>query len=192
MRLHDIQFEKLKKHNVVLKWGSHNLHQERYFYSDEKYIYKIWHRKFNAHHLEVSNGKYEIYEFKSNFSKLASIDCGLINHKTCPAFVDLIIDQKNNCRGYLLRKGIPIKSNKEISIEFIHLVWDISIKSGYAHTDFCCSNVIRMGNTLSLIDIDSTPTRLDTFNQTFEKSYGALREHVLPAYKELIFSYFRN
>lgn len=190
MDISRIDFQSLKVVKINLNWGKNLFSQERFFYEDDKYIFKIWHRNYQAHKMIVKNGTYTLHNFKKKRNMIASIDCGLINQNICPAFVDYITEQKNICRGYVMLKGKQIKSETEVNAKFLKIICENSITSGFAHTDLCTNNIIKISNGISLIDIDSCPTELCSFNISFEYEKGSLRQGSLSPYKNFLLQYY--
>lgn len=186
--LEEIDFSKLQRKKLEYRWNV-DFMTERFYYIDDNYFYKIWSKKYISHLLYIYGDKYITYNFQKKEHYIASIDCGLINPETCPAFVDIILDKDGVCRGYILKKGEVLKSNEEIDAQFIDTVFKYTLMSGYAFTDFVYHNIVIIENKLSLIDLDTPPTLLKNFHVEFQIRNGCLRSHLCQKYKKLILKY---
>ena len=186
MRLAEIDSTKLERIPIKLDWGEGHPTSDRSFFRHDGLIYKIWGEHFNGHDHVIQGDKFVLHQYGDNMTGLALIDVGFVTEKTCPALVDLIWDDDNKCRGYVMREGTLLKSFSEISKEFIQEIFTASISTGFFHTDFAPKNIISCDGTLSLIDLDTVPSRIDELNLDFELSKGSLRPHVVPEYRLFI------
>jgi len=186
MLFSDIDFDKLEKCEWKLAWGEGDPTLERFFFRHDGMIYKLWGERYNVKDYVAINGEYVRHNYRDANSGIAAIDLGFIDSKTCPALLDLIWDADGVCRGYVMTEGKSLSSVGEISNEFVDLICSRSLSTGFLSTDFAPKNIIRVEQGLSLIDIDTVVTRLDSLDLEFETSRGSLRAHVIPEYKRFI------
>lgn len=179
MKLNGIDFSELKVFTVEAQWGHKNPDQRRYFYNDDRHIYKIWSKRYTARMMVARSGRFEPLV---PCNTTASFSVGLIDHDLCSGLVDFIYDEADICRGYAMEKGtVP---EKGISTDFVDMMWEKTVSSGYAHTDFCTKNTIVIGGKFSMIDLDSAPTEIENIDLDFEIREGALRPHNCSLYRE--------
>ena len=186
MLFSDIDFDKLEKCEWKLAWGEGDPTLERFFFRHDGMIYKQLGERYNVNDYVAKNGEYVRHNYRDSASGIAAIDLGFIDSKTCPALLDLIWDADGVCRGYVMTEGKSLSSVGEISNEFVDLICSRSLSTGFLSTDFAPKNIIRVEQGLSLIDIDTVVTRLDSLDLEFETSKGSLRSHVVPEYKRFI------
>lgn len=186
MLLSDIDFDKLEKCEWKLAWGEGDPTLERFFFRHGGMIYKLWGKRYNVKDYIAVNGEYVRHSYRDAASGIAAIDLGFVDSQTCPALIDLIWDTEEVCRGYVMTEGMSLSSVSEITEDFFDLICSRSLSTGFLSTDFAPKNIIRVEQGLSLIDLDTVVTRLDSLDLEFETSKGSLRAHVVPEYKRFI------
>jgi hypothetical protein len=190
MQLAAIPFQLLQLMPFALAWGVDNVDLHRTFYRHDGLIYKLWGPRYHVADYVLVNGVYLQHHYVTKASGIAAIDVGLIDAATCPGLLELIWDSDQNCRGYVMREGIPARNFDEVDPDFVEMVCKRSLETGYASTDFCPKNTVLINGVPSLIDIDTVPTRLDSLNMEFEQAGGCLRSHVFPAYRNFVLTNF--
>lgn len=190
MRLEDLDLDALQPVAWPLAWGGEHPELDRKFYRRDGLFYKVWGAKYHVADYVLVDGKFVRHQYADPQSGVAAIDVGLIDAETCPGLVDLLRDGQGRCRGYVMREGVPPRDFDAVEPAFVELMCRRALETGYASTDFCPKNMVRIEGRLSLIDIDTVPTRLDRLHLDVEAATGCLRPHVFPAYRDFILRHF--
>jgi hypothetical protein len=182
MKLEQINFHNLRRFHYSF-WGSGN--KLRYHYYNEERYYKIWSRQFGVHKLINVGDRYVLFN-SLHSSALASFSCGLLDASVAPAFIEYVVDHTNYCRGYITRRGQPLKQDSEIPALLVDKLIANSLTSGFAFPDLKPGNVVKIGEAYSLIDFDSPPVCLESLDLEFQRKAGFLREGQCKRYAEAI------
>jgi hypothetical protein len=146
----------------------------------DNFYYKIFKNPINTGHYIV-DGFNLVY---SGIDTLSCIKVGFINEITCSAFYDIILDDEENCCGYVTYKGEPIENSDDRYLKFVNEVATFSSKINFAHSDLSAGNVIVYKDKCSIIDLDSSMVKLRhgrSMNQT-EKEFWIKGHFKCPVY----------
>lgn len=185
MWLEEICLDKLQDRSSPLRWAKGGPSDRRLLYDQVRgLVFKIWPSSYD-HCRSYWKGN-ELVQ-SSTTSGLFGFDIGFFDEQTCPAFVDLICDDAGTCRGYVARVGSPIAGRADPRLlEFVECVKLATLRTGYAHTDFCHNNLVAIDERISFIDFDSVFTELRHASIPFEESRGSLRPHVYQEYRDFV------
>lgn len=183
MDLESIDFKKLRRVDIKTNWGVNDVKLERFFYSDESLFYKLWSRVYSPRNLIADRGEYVLYDWNDTAAGLVGFDIGFYDNDICPGFVDLVNDSDGVCRGYVSEIGKPLK---DVPLDYQEKVWERTVETGYCHMDFCAKNIVAIGDKCSLIDLDTTFTKMATIDLEFEKAKGCLRGQATSFYRNNI------
>jgi hypothetical protein len=188
MLLAMLDIDRLERVEVPLNWGQGDVDSERFFYRDDRFIYKLWSGLYTVKDLIIDGGQYIQHPYANKFSGIAAIDLGFVNRRTCSAFVDTIWSDETYsvCIGYVTKIGVPLVDAGQISEEFFNEICQCSLDTGYFHSDFKPENIIELNGHLSLIDFDTVLSRGSSLQLEFEEINGSLRQHVFQPYRDFI------
>jgi hypothetical protein len=185
MRIEQICFERLEERSSSDRWGRGDQKRDRrvFYDSRRKLFLKVWDPSFE-HHNRFLCGNVTV---ASGMKGLFGFDIGFFNKELCTAFVELITDQDGNCRGYIAREGSPLETRwNEKLAEFTALVENATKRTGYAHSDYCYNNLVRIDGGISFIDFDTLLTNVQFAIRSFEEKVGSLRAHVYKPYRDFV------
>jgi len=184
MKFDDLPVKQWEKYPFKLAWGTGDPNQERQFYVDDHYIYKLWSPRYSVKDMYITGNKYSKWDYGNRPKSIASIDIGFMNRNIASALVDLIW-QGEQCVGYVTEKRNKVT---KIPQNFYEQVLKQSLKTGYFYVDFCTKNVCEINGVYSLIDYDTPLTELASLNYDFEVKSGVFRNHVDVRYRDKIMS----
>jgi len=81
-----------------------------------------------------------------------------IYHFLCPNLSYIIIDDTGTIRGYAIQEGIPLtpyEFERYVGVGLKDLICELTTRTGLYFYDLVFHNVIRTGNRLSIIDLES-------------------------------------
>lgn len=183
MRLDTIDFGEIEELQLRLDWGSDNPDLLRKFYRGKGLFYKIWGERYFVNDYAIDGDRYVKHVYRNPTSGLALIDAGLVTKDTCSALIDLIWDSSDRCRGYVMLEGSPVDTADKSYERFVEYFCELSLSTGFLHSDFAPKNLISVNGRPNLIDLDTVPSRIENVDFDFEISQGSFRPHVTPRYR---------
>jgi hypothetical protein len=192
MLLSKINFSKIVDISSPDRWGKDDPTLDRKVYHDpEKDLYiKVWAPPYQ----DFRRACYQREMVLIPSANIFGIDVGFFNRTTAPAFVELIVDDKGECRGYVTRAGTRLitSSDPVLFAPFIEAVKEATRLTQFAHTDMCYNNLVLIDGRLSFIDYDTVLTSTLLMEKEYETQYGCLREHVYDWYRDFLMSEYRT
>lgn len=185
MLLSDIDFSVLTDCTDPNRWGAGTSQDRRMFATDDRY-YKVWGERFVTQTVAAVGAKFVPVR---NLKLLHGFDTGLFLPELCGALEEFIYDSAGVVRGYVTVRG---RHPASVPDDFLDLLFDATLNSGWVFSDLKIGNVIKIGETHSLIDFDTHLSSLADFNIEFERKSGSLRDHVVPRYKARLLDHIEN
>jgi hypothetical protein len=189
MLLNSIDFGELNELHLRLDWGGDNPDMLRKFYKGKGLFYKIWGEHYSVNNCAIDGDRYVKHIYSNPTSGLALIDVGLVTTDTCIALVDTIWDTSGRCRGYVTVEGGPVDTTDKAFERFVEKFCELSISTGFLHSDFSPKNLISVNGHISLIDLDTVPSRIKNIDINFEVNQGSFRPHVNPMYRNMMMEF---
>ena len=185
MLLSDIDFSALTDCTDPNRWGAGTSQDRRMFRSTDRY-YKVWGERFVAQTVAAVGGKFVPVR---NLKLLHGFDTGLFLPELSGALEEFIYDSTGIVRGYVTMRG---KHPTFVPDDFVDLLFGATLNSGWVFSDLKIGNVIKIGETHSLIDFDTHLSSLADFDIEFERKSGSLRDHVVSRYKDRLLDHIEN
>lgn len=185
MLLEQIDFSSLTDKTKAHRWGAGDPLLDRHIYSDGKFWYKIWDRRYTANLRAVRGNTYDLLSSANN--SLHGFDVGFYDNECASAFCEFIHDHEGVLRGYITKHGDPL--SKAAADSFLLRTFAKCLETGWVPTDVCHNNLVLIDDRISFIDYDSHFTSLADLDRDFELAEGSLRSHVYSLFRGLVYSY---
>jgi hypothetical protein len=168
----------------------------RKIYEGKDLIYKIWPRYNKTwRRIYVGSSPILLHNPRSSSGQFAlpGFLAGLYDRETAPGFVDYIYSGKRLV-GYVTLKGAPIEPDDIDSAEcstLIDRVIERTVKHRHVLRDLYHANIVRLPDgRLSLIDLETPISHLDTLDLNAEIEGGALRRGTASRYRKFLVDFF--
>jgi len=184
MLLRDVELTELQDRTPANSWGTGTDRERKIYFGDGKW-YKVWGPKYLSLTAAAIGNRFVGI---SGLKTLHGYEVGLYDSSNSGALIDFIRDDDNALRGYITRDGTM--SEGRLPKQFVENLFATGLDSGWLYSDLCNSNVIVVDGQHSLIDFDTHLVNVAEFDVAFEKKSGALRDHVDPYFRQLLFQKF--
>lgn len=200
MELKDIPFHRLKQiayeSAAVRRAAQKGRELARRIFEEADVFHKVWPATSKVHRTVYVSGAPLVVESNVDAAgneQLLGFLCGLYDKAICPGFIENIYSD-GKLVGYSTRRGKPL-TEKELKgadcASFVEYCIQRSLEARHVMRDLHVGNLVRLPDgRISLIDLETPISHLDTLDLNMEIQTGALRRGIIPAYRQFLLDFF--